>query len=199
MILLGSVHILLTTSTVLQLQPTSPVADLCTDVGRQQANSIIVSMSSQLTVPVACSKSCRQTVQLSTPCYPPWTGSCQLKLQQACEGAAEGVTLEELHSALKASARGKKPGSDGLPYEFFAQFWDLLGPELLAVLQDSFQTQHAPSLPASMTQGVITLLYKGKGPHALLDSYRPITLLNSDYKLLAKALAMLWACFTACG
>ena len=40
-----------------------------------------------------------------------------------------------------------------------------------------------------MTRGVITLLYKGKGSRAVLDSYRPITLLNSDYKLLAKALA----------
>ena len=98
-------------------------------------------------------------------------------------------TLAELHSALKASARGKKPGSDGLPYEFYTQFWDLLGPELLAVLQDSFQTQLTSSLPASMTQGVITLLYKGKGARSSLDNYRPITLLNSDYKLLAKALA----------
>ena len=40
-----------------------------------------------------------------------------------------------------------------------------------------------------MTQGVITLLYKGKGAQSSLDNYRPITLLNSDYKLLAKALA----------
>ncbi len=36
-----------------------------------------------------------------------------------------------------------------------------------------------------MTQRVMTLLYKGKGSKALLDSYRPITL-NNDYKLLAK-------------
>ena len=33
------------------------------------------------------------------------------------------------------------------------------------------------------------MLYKGKGSQVLLDSYRSITLLNSDYKLLAKALA----------
>ena len=123
--------------------------------------------------------------------------------QQECEGPDEGITLAELHSALKASARGKKPGSDGLPYEFYTQFWDLLGPELLAVLQDSFQTQLTPSLPASMTQGVITLLYRisfppkkkkscftEQGARSSLDSYRPITLLNSDYKLLAKALAI---------
>ncbi len=32
-------------------------------------------------------------------------------------------------------------------------------------------------------------MYKGKGSKAMLDSYRPITLLNSDYKLLANALA----------
>ena len=40
-----------------------------------------------------------------------------------------------------------------------------------------------------MTEGIIALLYKGKSSKALLDSYRPITLLNSVYKLLAKALA----------
>ena len=56
--------------------------------------------------------------------------------------------------------------------------------------KNSFQAQLTPSLPASMTQGVITLLYKGKGARSSLDSYRPITLLNSDYKLLAKALAI---------
>ena len=177
-----------TTISQLQLQPTSPMADLCTDVGRQQANSIIVSFFS-----ADSASGMFQELQTDSSAQHALLSSLDRQLpveaQQACEGAAEGVTLEELHSALKASARGKKPGSDGLPYEFFTQFWDLLGPELLAVLQDSFQTQHAPSLPASMTQGVITLLYKGKGPHALLDSYRPITLLNSDYKLLAKALA----------
>ncbi len=75
------------------------------------------------------------------------------------------------------SARGKKPGSDGLPYEFFSL---VLGPELLAVLQDAFQAQHGLSLPTSMTQGVITLLYKGKGSEALLDNYRPLTPLTSS-------------------
>ena len=91
---------------------------------------------------------------------------------------AEDVLNEPLFQAQKASALGQKPGSDGLPYEFFSQLWSLLGPELSAVLQESFQAQPAFSLPASMTQAVITSL----------DSYRPTTLLNSDYNLLAKAL-----------
>ncbi len=84
--------------------------------------------------------------------------------QQACEGAEQGIQLDECQAALK------KPGSDGLPYEFFSQFWEVLGPELLAVLQDAVQAQHGLCLPTSMTQGVITLLYKGKGSKALLES-----------------------------
>ena len=114
--------------------------------------------------------------------------------QQACEGTEQGITLDELQAALKLSARGRKPGSDGLPYEFFSHFWEVLGPELLAVLKDAFQAQHGLCLPTSMTQGVITLLYKGKCSKALLDSYR---LINSDYKLLAKALATRFG--SACG
>ena len=66
----------------------------------------------------------------------------------------------------------------------------MLGPELLAVLQEAFQAQQGLCLTTSMIQGLITLLYKGKGSKALLDGYRPITLLNSNYKLLAKALAI---------
>ena len=172
----------------LQQHPGSPSADLCTVAGRQQADSIVVNFFSadsptgmfrQLPTDSAAQQALLSAVDKQLPA----------EAQLACEGEDEGVTLAELHSALKASARGKKPGSDGLPYEFYTHFWDLLGPELLAVLQDSFQTQHSPSLPASMTQGVITLLYKGKGARSSLDSYRPITLLNSDYKLLAKALA----------
>ncbi len=86
------------------------------------------------------------------------------------------MTFRQLSSCLPAS-------------EFFSQFWEVLGPELLAVLQEAFQAQRNLCLPTSMTQGVITLPYKGKGSKALLDSYRPIALLNRDHKLLAKALA----------
>ena len=177
-----------TAITHLQQQQGSPVADLCTADGRQQASNIIVSffsadsptgMFKQLPTDLSAQQALLSSLDRQLPS----------DAQQACEGAEQGITLEELQAALKLSARGKKPGSDGLPYEFFSHFWEELGPELLAVLQEAFQTQHGLSLPASMTQGVITLLYKGRGSTALLDSYRPITLLNSDYKLLAKALA----------
>lgn len=60
---------------------------------------------------------------------------------------------------------------------------------MLAVLQKTFAGGEAIGLQASMW--LITLLSKGKKARALLDNYRPITLINTDHmtKLLAKALA----------
>ncbi|CAL5219684.1 g1571 [Coccomyxa viridis] len=112
--------------------------------------------------------------------------------QQQGEGAAGdgSISLEDLTQALSSLPRGKAPGFDGLPYEFYQRFWEQLGPELTAVLQAAFQPDGPGQLPPDMTEGRITLLYKGKGlDRALPASYRPITLLNTDYKLAARVLA----------
>ena len=113
--------------------------------------------------------------------------------QQSQQGegtAGDGsISLEELTQTLQGLPRGKSPGFDGLPYEFYQRFWDQLGPELTAVLSEAFQAG-AASLPADMTEGRVTLLHKGKGAdRAQPASYRPITLLNTDYKLAARVIA----------
>ncbi|PIK56880.1 hypothetical protein BSL78_06206 [Apostichopus japonicus] len=79
---------------------------------------------------------------------------------------------------------GKSPGSDGLPREFYRTFWAIIGPDIRAVFEDAFQNG---LLNQSQRLGMITLLPKSGDP---LDPHnkRPITLLNVDYKLLAKAL-----------
>ena len=88
-----------TTISQLQLQPTSPLADLCTDVGRQQANSIIISFFS-----ADSANGMFQELQIDSSAQHALLSSLDrlVEAQQACEGAAEGVTLEEPHSALKA-------------------------------------------------------------------------------------------------
>ena len=43
--------------------------------------------------------------------------------------------------------------------------------------------------PESFSGGVINIFYKNKGSKTHLDNYRPISLLNTDYKILAKILA----------
>ncbi len=96
------------------------------------------------------------------------------------------ITAAELHIALASSPPYTAPGPDGLPYAFYQQFWDVVGEELAAVLNEAFELRY---LPYTMRQGTIILLHK-EGPRDLLGNYRPITLLNCSVKLLAKALAL---------
>ena len=100
------------------------------------------------------------------------------------------LTDEELSAVYKRLPRGKAPGDDGLPYEFYVAFQRQLAPRLLAVLNAAFHSTSTAALPLSMRSGRITLLYKGKGTDRTQpSSYRPITLLNCDYKIAAAAIA----------
>ena len=58
------------------------------------------------------------------------------------------------------------------------------------MLNAAFHSTSPAALPLSMCSGRITLLYKGKGADRTQpSSYRPITLLNCDYKIAAAAIA----------
>ena len=82
---------------------------------------------------------------------------------------------------------GKSPGPGGFPTEFYKKFSRKLSPLLAAVFEDSL-TQS--SLPPTLRQASISvLLKKGKDPRCC-SSYRPISLLNVDVKILAKVLAL---------
>ena len=98
-----------------------------------------------------------------------------------CEG---DITLEECTRALKSFKRNKSPGLDGLPYEFYTKFWDLIGPDLVSTFNDSFSKG---SLSFSQRTGLITLLYK-KNDRFDTKNWRPISLLCTDYKILSKVL-----------
>ncbi|KAJ8402876.1 hypothetical protein AAFF_G00361900 [Aldrovandia affinis] len=92
------------------------------------------------------------------------------------------VTLEEVREALMGLRDGRAPGHDGLPKEFYVAFWHLLGPDLLEVYRTLLK---GGALSASMQKGVLVLLHKG-GDRAELGNWWPLTLLTTDYKVLAK-------------
>lgn len=92
----------------------------------------------------------------------------------------------EVADAIKHLKINKSPGTDGLTAEFYKQFADSLAPFLLEVFKESMDRG---ALPPTLCQGLITLIPKpGKDP-LLLDNWRPISLLNNDYKILAQILA----------
>ena len=93
--------------------------------------------------------------------------------------------VEECFEAVSQMKSGRSPGNDGLPAEFYLRFWPLLGQDLVSTLNYGFERFH---LTESQTQSVISLLFK-KGDRLLLKNWRPISLLNVDYKICTKALA----------
>ena len=99
-----------------------------------------------------------------------------------CEGHLSAM---EVSSALLGMARRKAPGLDGLPVEFYVKFWDVLGPDLVSVLNSCLESR---SLPLSQRRGIISLSFK-KGDRLEPRNWQPITLLNVDYKLASRVIA----------
>ena len=76
---------------------------------------------------------------------------------ESCEGE---LSEPECRAALHGMSCGKTPGSDGFPMEFFVSFWDLLGPDLVRILNLAYRTGQ---LSTSQRQGIIIVLYKKDG------------------------------------
>ncbi len=77
---------------------------------------------------------------------------------------------------------GKTPGCDGLPVEFYKVFWNKIKKPLHEALM------YAGELHISARRGIITLIPK-KDKDIKMKHWRPLTLLNVDYKIIAKVLA----------
>lgn len=98
----------------------------------------------------------------------------------------EPVQEEEVEGVVKKMKKNKTPGGDGLPVEFYEVFWPVLKNQLCEVVRTCMEEKR---LSSSMKKGIITLLYKKKGDQRDIKNWRPITLLNYDYKIIAKLMA----------
>lgn len=96
------------------------------------------------------------------------------------------ITNREAFLAVKGMGKKKAPGPDGIPAEFYQQFWDILGPSLVQVLNNGLKSN---TFPPEFSEGLVTLICKNTERARELTAWRPITLLNVDYKIASKIIA----------
>ena len=101
---------------------------------------------------------------------------------QACGGAIDCET--DTLPTIETIPSGKSPGPDRIPNKFYKTFSAVIGPILTKVFNEAHQQN---TLPPSMLEGIITVLYKKRNRNDPRN-YRPITLLNCDYKILMRIL-----------
>lgn len=95
----------------------------------------------------------------------------------------EEITTEDIWTAIKSSSSRKSPGPDGIPKEFYLRAFDIIHRELNLVLNEALMS----NFPSEFVAGIIVLVKK-KGSGNTVGAYRPISLLNFDYKLLSRIL-----------
>lgn len=96
------------------------------------------------------------------------------------------LSEEEVLSAIENLRGGRTPGPDGIPIDFYKKFKKKLASPILNMIKESYQQG---VLPPSLRGELIMLLLKPNKLKTKCESYRPISLLNSDTKILSKILA----------
>ncbi|OJT15896.1 Transposon TX1 uncharacterized 149 kDa protein [Trametes pubescens] len=113
---------------------------------------------------------------------------------------AEKLLPEEVEEAIREAANNKAPGLDGLPSEVWKTYMKWYAADtkkgmpaidmaraLTVVFNDI--SRHGMVLGSTFAEGWICPIYKKKDTREIVN-YRPITLLNSDYKIMTKTLAV---------
>ena len=99
----------------------------------------------------------------------------------------EEITVEECGKALKKMKNGKTPGNDGLTVEFYKMFWS----SIKDLVYESFLFAYdIGELSIDQKRGIIKLIPQKDKIIKFLKNWRPISLLNTDYKIIAHILAM---------
>ena len=100
-----------------------------------------------------------------------------------CEGK---ITEQECLQFLKNMKNNKTPGSDGYTAEFYKFFWKDLRTYLVRSINYGYTSE---KLSVTQRLGVLNCLPKPHKSKYLLKNWRPISLLNIDYKIATGVIA----------
>lgn len=105
---------------------------------------------------------------------------------EASNSLTAEVDEDDLETAIVQSSKNKSPGPDGLPAEFYQVFYEKLKSKLLLVCKELMDSER--DIPEEFLAGVVVLIPKNPLGTSI-GNLRPITLLNSDYKIMTRILA----------
>lgn len=94
-------------------------------------------------------------------------------------------TAEEIKTALLQMGALKAPGPDGYPALFYQKFWEVVGGDVVDLVMNFL---HTGSMPDGINHTAIVLIPKVDNP-VDMTQFRPISLCNVIYKIIAKVLA----------
>jgi hypothetical protein len=138
-------------------------------------NSFVQHMASKFS-PIAVDEKEIKVLLTYIPPVNPTTYAAQLE---------RPITADEVHWAMRAGVRHKAPGIDWLSLEFCTANWDTIKTDLTELLNHMFLQNH---IPPRQKQGILICLPKSQESRSP-DDFRPISLLNTEYKILTRFLA----------
>lgn len=103
---------------------------------------------------------------------------CRTKVQ---DDLVKKITLKEVRATLKEAPKGKAPEPDNLPVEVYRLLQALLALEITRLFNWCLNKSH--QFPGENNVN-ICLIFKKKEATQQMKNWRPISLSNTDYKLL---------------
>ena len=114
------------------------------------------------------------------------TGQVKKISEAEKENLEKTITMEEVSKTLKNTRNNVAPGVGGFTGAFYKVFWCFLKQIVLGAMHEIFVNKE---LPLTVRLGIIALIPKGEKDRRYIANGRPLSPLDTLYKLISSTLA----------